>query len=305
MSGFDFDENLSNFPRTLTTSVLANRQMTSGQEILRISKAFSPNRWPYTGPFAFDHSTHHMSQERYRRRSSIVEEFDTSLMYDDIEKIREREEEEEKDQNGKIGSAGLMAFIAGAALLITGVISQQIGAFPQLMEFLTSFGLPIIGFGALGYGFYKTMKLAFRQKELNFPALNVYRKTKPAPAGANRERDRERDREREREREEETINQDRAKARYRQRTYRRPSQRKVLRRSRSNRVFSGVSGGIAEYAGISAALIRFAFIAGLFMTGGMSIFVYLLFSIVLPANYDQFEEPQTRRPSNATGNSFP
>lgn len=237
-----------------------------------------------------------MSQERYRRRSSIIEEFDTSLMYDDIEKIREREEEEEKDQNGKIGSAGMMAFIAGAALLVTGIISGQLGAFPELMEFLTTFGLPVIGFGALGYGFYKTMKLAFRQKELNFPALNVYRKTKPAPAGATRER--------ERQEEERTQTQDRTQARYGQRTYRRPTQRKVLRRSRTNRVFSGVAGGIAEYAGISAALIRFAFIAGLFMSFGMSIFIYLLFSIVLPANYDQLEGSHTRRPSSASGGNF-
>lgn len=237
-----------------------------------------------------------MSQERYRRRSSIAEEFDTSLMYDDIEKIREREEEEEKDQNSKIGSAGMMAFIAGAALLVAGVISEQIGAFPQLMEFLTNFGLPIIGFGALGYGFYKTMKLAFRQKELNFPALNVYRKTKPNPAGATREREQE---------EEKSSNtQERNQARYRQRSYRQRSQRKVLRRSRTNRVFSGVAGGIAEYAGISSALIRFAFIASLFMGIGMPIFIYLLFSIILPANYDQFEDPRNRRPSSASGNSF-
>jgi len=221
-----------------------------------------------------------MSQERYRRRHSIAEEFDTSLMYDDIEKIRELEEEEEKDENGKIGSAGLMALIAGAGLLITGLIGGSSG----LSEFL-SFALPTIGFGALGYGMFKTLRQVFRQKELNFPALNVYRKTRPAAAGAAREREREPEPERGREAQAEQPFA-RSQARRTRPTYRRTTERKTLRRSRSNRVFSGVAGGVAEYLGISAALIRFAFIAALFIGGGMPIFIYLLFSIVLPANYD-------------------
>ncbi|GAB4421452.1 MAG: hypothetical protein OHK0039_36220 [Bacteroidia bacterium] len=213
-------------------------------------------------------------------------------MYDDIEKIREREEEE-KDQNSKLGAAGMMAFVAGAALLATGILSGTFpDILPQLTEFLTRAALPIIGFGALGYGFFKTMKLAFRQKELNFPALNVYRKTKPVSAPEMGEMPR-------------TRTQTQANNRYRAatnatatRTYRRTNQRNGLRRSRANRVFSGVAGGIAEYTGVSAALIRFAFIASLFMTSGMSIFVYLLLSIVLPANYDSYqEETSAQQPS--------
>lgn len=230
-----------------------------------------------------------MSQERSRRRSSIAEEFDTSLMYDDIEKIREREEEEEKDQNGKIGSAGLMALAAGVGLFITGLVGGGSG----LVEFL-NFALPTIGFGALGYGMFKALSLVFRQKELNFPALNVYRKTRPQAAGAARER------EAKRETSSSERNRDYAFGRteYRRtRAYQR-NERKTLRRSRTNRVFSGVAGGLAEYMGISAALIRFAFIAALFIGWGMPIFIYLLFSIVLPANYDEYEENRARaRPS--------
>jgi len=247
-----------------------------------------------------------MAQERQRRRSSIAEEFDTSLMYDDIEKIREREEEEEKDQNGKIGSAGLMAFIAGASLLATGLVAGSLGAFPQLMEFLSNFALPVIGFGALGYGFYKTLKLAFRQKELNFPALNVYRKTRPVAASSSRaETERESTRTARNTRTYTTENA-RARARARQaRTYRRTSKRKVLRRSRTNRVFSGVAGGIAEYLGVSSALVRFALIAASFVAFGfVPMFLYLLFSIVLPANYDEFDEPRTRRPSSSGSPNF-
>ncbi|MEZ4774884.1 MAG: PspC domain-containing protein [Bacteroidia bacterium] len=224
-----------------------------------------------------------MATERYRRRSSVADDFDTSLMYDDIEKIREREEDEEKDQNSKLGSAGMMALIAGAGLLMVGAFQWAIpGDFIEALNAI----LPIIGYGALGYGFFKTMKLAFRDKELNFPALNVYRKTKPVPPPVNEEAAR-------------TQNTN-SNTRYqrRSRTYDRPGQKKVLRRSRTNRVFSGVAGGIAEYMGISAALIRFAFIAGLFMGIGMPIFIYLLLSIVLPANYDSIaQKPPLRNPN--------
>jgi phage shock protein C len=223
-----------------------------------------------------------MSTERYRRRSSIAEEFDTSLMYDDIEKIREREEEEEKDQNSKLGSAGMMALTAGVGLSLIAAFGSALGNF-ELIEALQPI-LMIIGFGALGYGFFKTVKLAFRQKELNFPALNVYRKPKPAPPPVREEANRPYQRNA-------TAAGTQARYQRRPRTYRRErskSNRKQLRRSRTNRVFSGVAGGIAEYAGISASLIRFAFIASLFMGIGLPIFIYLLLSIVLPANYDSY-----------------
>lgn len=231
-----------------------------------------------------------------------MEEFDTSLMYDDIEKIREREEEEEKDQNSKLGSAGMMAFFAGAALLTTGILSSM-GLIPfGLAEFLKSAALPVIGFGALGYGFYKTLKLAFRQKELNFPALNVYRKTKPVSAPKPKTKAKSEESQKSRSREN-TANQ--TGYQRRTRTYRRTSERKSLRRSRTNRVFSGVAGGIAEYVGISAALIRFAFIAGMFMSGGMSVFIYLLLSIVLPANYDYQEVRPPKTPPRRPAESGP
>ncbi|MEL6672273.1 MAG: PspC domain-containing protein [Bacteroidota bacterium] len=225
-----------------------------------------------------------MARERYRRRSSIAEEFDTSLMYDDIEKIREREEEEEKDQNTKLGSAGMMALIAGAGLMLATVFGGQLDFIRDFWEVIVPV-LSVIGYGALGYGFYKTMKLAFRQKELNFPALNVYRKTKPVPPPVKEERTRARTRNRNTERQRGNYEYTR-----RARTYSRPSQQRGLRRSRTNRVFSGVAGGIAEYFGISPALIRFGFVASLFPSGGASIFLYLLLSIVLPANYDTFED---------------
>ena len=61
------------------------------------------------------------------------------------------------------------------------------------------------------------------------------------------------------------------------------TQRKVLRRSRSNRMLAGVCGGLAEFFGISAFWFRLAmFIA--FIPGGVpGILVYLLFWIMVPS----------------------
>lgn len=252
-----------------------------------------------------------MARERYSRRRSVAEEFDTSLMYDDIEKIRELEEEEEKDQNAKLGSAGAMALIAGGGLLSLGLLSGMGIALGDLGQFM-QVALTIIGFGSLGYGFFKTLSLAFRQKELNFPALNVYRKTRPVgssakntssgantrtkPSQESREESRNK---RTRQQTENPYERARQRGTYRreQRTYRRAETgRKALRRSRTNRVFSGVAGGIAEYAGISPALVRFAFIASFFMPFlvAMPVFVYLLLSIVIPNNYDDFAAGKTK-----------
>jgi phage shock protein PspC (stress-responsive transcriptional regulator) len=60
-----------------------------------------------------------------------------------------------------------------------------------------------------------------------------------------------------------------------------------------------VAGGLAEYLGVSSALIRFAIIFSLFATSGMSLFVYLLLSIVIPSNYDTYYE---RVPGNGDRN---
>ncbi|MDX2286562.1 MAG: PspC domain-containing protein [Bacteroidia bacterium] len=211
-----------------------------------------------------------MAEERFKRgNADLSDQFDSVLMYDDIEKIRDMEQEMEKDQSGKLGSAGLMAFLAGASLIALTFASTLIS--PDLMEFLRTIALPVIGFGALGYGLIKTLRMVFRQKLLNFPALNVYRKTRSNPTGAA-------------EATAGTFNQN--QARYQRRYAQQQQGRKTLRRSRTNRVFSGVAGGIAEMTGVSAALVRFAFIAAMPFAAPAPIFLYLLLSIVLPANYD-------------------
>ncbi len=58
--------------------------------------------------------------------------------------------------------------------------------------------------------------------------------------------------------------------------------KKVLRRSRSNRVIAGVCGGLAEFFGISAFWFRLGmFIA--FIPGGVpGILIYLLMMVMIP-----------------------
>lgn len=109
-----------------------------------------------------------MSKEQYRSATEIDAGMDMSYMYDDIERIRERESEEEKTQQSKLSLAGLMAILAGVGMGLVafgeGIISND------MSEFLLPL-LGIVGFASLGYGLYKTVKLAFRRKELEFPTL--------------------------------------------------------------------------------------------------------------------------------------
>jgi phage shock protein C len=227
-----------------------------------------------------------MARERYRSGGVLNDDFDTSLMYDDIEKMRNIEEEVEKDQNNKLGSAGMMAFVAGVSILLGAILSTALPLPDVIIRMLQVF-LPAVGVGALGYGLIKMVNLVFRRKELNFPTLNVYRKTKPvSQQEGNAERSRTYTRD---------ASRSQARERYRTqtRTYatEKRNGRRMLRRSRSNRVFSGVAGGISEFTGASASLLRFAFVAGLFIMpfAPMTILLYLLLSIVLPANFDPLD----------------
>ncbi len=61
-----------------------------------------------------------------------------------------------------------------------------------------------------------------------------------------------------------------------------PQPRPTLRRSRTDKVIGGVSGGLAEYSGIDALLWRVGFVA-LTLAGGSGIIVYLLLWLLMPA----------------------
>lgn len=57
---------------------------------------------------------------------------------------------------------------------------------------------------------------------------------------------------------------------------------KKLLRSRRNNVISGVCGGIAEYFGIDAVIVRIIWVAAAFVTAGTAIIAYIIAAIVIP-----------------------
>ena len=59
--------------------------------------------------------------------------------------------------------------------------------------------------------------------------------------------------------------------------------RPMLRRSRRNRVFAGVCGGLAEFFGISAFWFRLAMLIALIPGGVPGFLVYLLLWIMVPS----------------------
>jgi phage shock protein PspC (stress-responsive transcriptional regulator) len=61
-----------------------------------------------------------------------------------------------------------------------------------------------------------------------------------------------------------------------------PPARPQLRRSRTDKILGGVSGGLADYSGIDALLWRVGFVA-LTLAGGTGIVVYLLLWLLMPA----------------------
>ena len=61
------------------------------------------------------------------------------------------------------------------------------------------------------------------------------------------------------------------------------NQRPVLRRSRRNRVFAGVCGGLGEFFGISAFWFRLAMLNALIPGGVPGFLVYFLLWIMVPS----------------------
>lgn len=59
--------------------------------------------------------------------------------------------------------------------------------------------------------------------------------------------------------------------------------RQPLRRSRRNRIIAGVSGGLAEFFGISAFWFRLAFLIALIPGGVPGLLVYFLLWIIVPS----------------------
>jgi phage shock protein C len=72
---------------------------------------------------------------------------------------------------------------------------------------------------------------------------------------------------------------------------------KVLRRSREQRMLSGVSGGIAEYFSIDATLVRLGFVVLTLITGGTALLGYLVAWVIIPeADAPGYQPPQQQAP---------
>lgn len=61
------------------------------------------------------------------------------------------------------------------------------------------------------------------------------------------------------------------------------TQTRSLRRSKSNRVFAGVCGGLSEFFGISSFWFRLAFLLALVPGGVPGILVYIIMWMVVPS----------------------
>ncbi|MCA1031511.1 PspC domain-containing protein [Bacillus timonensis] len=61
---------------------------------------------------------------------------------------------------------------------------------------------------------------------------------------------------------------------------------KKLYRSRRNRKLAGVLGGLADYTGLDASLLRVLFILGLIFGVGVLAFVYFVWIFVVPNEED-------------------
>jgi phage shock protein PspC (stress-responsive transcriptional regulator) len=56
----------------------------------------------------------------------------------------------------------------------------------------------------------------------------------------------------------------------------------MIKKSKSDRVFLGVCGGLAESTGIDARIVRLGFILGTIFTGSILFWIYLGLAILLP-----------------------
>ncbi len=210
-----------------------------------------------------------MAKERTYTSNSVFDGEDTSYLGgNDMEHLREIESEAVKTESGKLGLAGLMAMGAAAGLITTSMLSAMYSF--EFWDVLHGTFL-VIGMASAIYGTIKTIR-TLRGKTLNMPSLEVLRKNvaQAQPnvnvGGYNRNQTQAQNR---------NVNT-------------KTSASPTLRRSRKQRVFAGVAGGLAEYMGISPVLVRIAFLISIGVTTGFGLFIYLLLALVLPKNYDEW-----------------
>ena len=83
-----------------------------------------------------------------------------------------------------------------------------------------------------------------------------------------------------------------------------PPARPQLRRSRTDKILGGVSGGLAEYSGVDALLWRVGFVA-LALAGGAGVAVYLLLWLLMPVGPGGYGAPAEARVKTPAGPRSP
>ena len=63
-----------------------------------------------------------------------------------------------------------------------------------------------------------------------------------------------------------------------------------LHKSSKEKVFFGVAGGVAEYFGVDATLVRFAFILACF-GGGVGFIAYIVLAVIMPSDETDATQP--------------
>lgn len=56
----------------------------------------------------------------------------------------------------------------------------------------------------------------------------------------------------------------------------------ILKKSNTNKVLFGVCGGLSEYFGIDATVVRILFILGSIFSGSILFWIYLLLVLIMP-----------------------
>lgn len=81
-----------------------------------------------------------------------------------------------------------------------------------------------------------------------------------------------------------------------------PRQKNPFRRSRTNRIFLGLCGGIAKHLNIDAAFVRIIFSISI-LIGGWGVIAYLVASLMIPAETFKDEYPDREKRRNSKANT--
>ena len=224
------------------------------------------------------------------RSSSGTQSLDSMMDFEDHELQSTLHDflEDDKKENTNIWN---FATIAGIAMFFVGIVSMVqligLGIGPDLSGLVTY--LPLIG-GVLvtlvGFGYF----VGDRKKEK--------RAKKKQEKEREKRRSRSYDFDSKESKEDHTLHNDLgSKGKGRNRSRERSAfdryafkKSKKLYKSRSSKKISGVCGGLAEYFGISATVVRLLFVVTFFAGSGTSFLLYLALAFALDKEPVEFDE---------------